>query len=78
MPDTARPLNEWHEADGPVLWWAFPVNEPPYVGTPLDVAREHVLVLDGIVIGKFDTGTGWPGYHTHFTFLPDAPVQPIT
>jgi hypothetical protein len=31
-----RPLIDWCEADGPVLWWAFPVNEPPYSGTPLD------------------------------------------
>lgn len=33
---TCWPLAEWHEDDGPVLWWRFPVNEPPYVGTPLD------------------------------------------
>lgn len=30
------PLSEWHEEDGNVLWWKFPVDEPPYVGTPLD------------------------------------------
>ena len=32
----ARPLDEWHEDFGDVLWWRFPVDEPPYVGTPLD------------------------------------------
>jgi hypothetical protein len=32
----ARSYEEWHEGDGPVLWWSFPVNEPPYVGTPMD------------------------------------------
>jgi hypothetical protein len=32
----AQPESEWHEDVGPVLWWAFPVQEPPYVGTPLD------------------------------------------
>ena len=32
----ARPLDEWHEDFGDVLWWCFPVDEPPYVGTPLD------------------------------------------
>lgn len=32
----ARPLSEWHEDYGPVLWWSWPVSEPPYVGTPLD------------------------------------------
>lgn len=29
------PLDEWHEDDGFALWWVFPVNEPPYVGSPL-------------------------------------------
>jgi hypothetical protein len=33
---TARPLLEWHEDRGDVLWWRFPVEEPPYVGSPLD------------------------------------------
>lgn len=31
-----HPLVEWHEDDGPVLWWWLPVSEPPYSGTPLD------------------------------------------
>lgn len=33
---TPRPLSEWHEDFGPVLWWRFPIVEPPYVGSPLD------------------------------------------
>jgi hypothetical protein len=32
----AQPRDEWHEDIGPVLWWFFPVQEPPYVGSPLD------------------------------------------
>ena len=32
----ARPLSEWHEDDGPVVWWRFPVHEPAWIGTPLD------------------------------------------
>jgi len=32
----ARPESEWHDDVGPVLWWTFPVCEPPYCGTPLD------------------------------------------
>lgn len=32
----ARPRAEWHEDDGPALWWKFPVEEPPYAGSPLD------------------------------------------
>jgi len=34
----ARPYNEWHEDIGNVLWWRFPIEEPPYAGTPLDDA----------------------------------------
>ena len=26
----------WHEDDGTVLWWKFPIVEAPYVGSPLD------------------------------------------
>lgn len=26
----------WNEDVGDVLWWNFPVEEPPYCGTPLD------------------------------------------
>ena len=33
---TPRPLPEWHEDIGPVLWWVFPVAEPPHAGTPND------------------------------------------
>ena len=32
----ARSLEEWHEDIGDVLWWKFPIEEPPYVGSPLD------------------------------------------
>lgn len=34
-PPIARPLEEWHEDYGDVLWWKFPIEEPPYVGSPL-------------------------------------------
>jgi hypothetical protein len=27
-------LEDWGEAEGCVLWWRFPVDEPPYVGDP--------------------------------------------
>lgn len=30
----ARPLEDWHEEMGPVLWWRFPVDEAPWCGTP--------------------------------------------
>jgi hypothetical protein len=36
--DAKQPMRKshWHEEDGPVLWWRFPVSEAPYCGTPLD------------------------------------------
>lgn len=33
---TARPISEWDHEDGSVLWWKFPITEPPYSGTPND------------------------------------------
>ncbi|AVF28811.1 hypothetical protein ERICIII_04807 (plasmid) [Paenibacillus larvae subsp. larvae] len=31
-----KSYKEWHIDHGPVLWWTFPIVEPPYCGTPLD------------------------------------------
>ena len=57
-PEVAIPAEQWHEDDGPVLWWLLPAMdaEEPWVGTPND--------------------NDWPGYHTHYTRLPPAPVAP--
>lgn len=35
-PPVARPESDYHEDMGNVLWWKFPVDEPPYCGSPLD------------------------------------------
>lgn len=32
----AHLAEHWNEDVGDVLWWNFPVEEPPYCGTPLD------------------------------------------
>lgn len=32
----AKLAEEWSEEDGNVIWHKFPIDEPPYVGTPLD------------------------------------------
>lgn len=32
----ARPLIEWREEMGDVLWWSFPVDESPWCGQPSD------------------------------------------
>lgn len=30
-------LDDWGEDDSICLWWKFPIEEEPYVGSPLDV-----------------------------------------
>ncbi len=77
-----RPLDEWHEDDGDVLWWCWGwdgqcwLNEPPYVGSPLDCGQtvelhtQHEQPAARIFVG------GWPGYHTHWTPLPVQPFAP--
>lgn len=72
----AKPIDEWHEDLGDVLWWKFPVDEPPYVGTPLDLGCRVLLKIigadDPFLKTSFMVG-GWPGYHTHWTPLPEIP-----
>jgi hypothetical protein len=64
--ERARPLDEWHDDMGDVLWWKFPVTEPPYCGSPLSLGHTvEVHAHDGLK-ARFEVG-GWPGYHTHFT-----------
>lgn len=36
LPTVARPLDEWHEDMGDVLWCRFPIDEPPWAGSPND------------------------------------------
>ena len=33
---TPRPFAEWHEGDGPALWWSRTEGGEPYVGGPTD------------------------------------------
>lgn len=59
-PLLARHISEWHEDDGPVMWWAWNgeqrqwAGEPAWIGSPLE--------------------NEWPGYHTHWTKHPVMPV----
>lgn len=68
----ALPLSEWHEDIGNVLWWKFPIDEPPYVGTPLDFG-EKIPVAGGV---GFEFVGGFPDYVTHWTpiELPEEPA----
>ncbi len=56
----ARPLEEWHEDYGCVVWFTWRdgewLGEPSYIGSP---------ICDD-----------WPGYHTHFIPHPAFPRNP--
>lgn len=63
-----RPFHEWHEDHGSVLWWLWPIEQEPYVGSPLDLGRTvsaEITVQIGVdqyeivptIVGM--TG-GWP------------------
>jgi len=79
MTAAPRPLEEWSEEHGNVLWWAWNgeewFGEPPYVGSPLDLGRTYEGSLGGQGLGPITLG-GWPGYHTHWTPLPPMPPSP--
>jgi hypothetical protein len=70
----ARPLSEWHEDMGAVLWWRFPIVEPPYCGTPNDLGYTVEAHTVAGLASRFMVG-GWPGYHTHWTPLVMPLVQ---
>jgi hypothetical protein len=70
-------LDEWHEDVGDVLWWKFPIEEAPYVGSPLDLGQTVEVRTTNGVVARFDVG-GWPGYHTHWTPLPPYPEEPVS
>lgn len=73
---TPRPIEEWHEDLGPQLWWAFPLSEAPYLGSPLDAGQTIEVVVRYYRCGAVYEKTHrhmvgeWPGYHTHFTPIP--------
>lgn len=83
----ARPASEYHEDMGPVLWWRFPIEEAPWVGTPLDLGQEILVSTRADDVrgeiepcNERETGAlriyvgGWrEGYYTHFTPLPETP-----
>lgn len=83
-PLKLHPASEWHEDMGDVLWWRLPITEPPYVGTPNDVGFQvevHVRLYgnhDSAAPTDADSQNrfvgGWPGYHTHFSILPQVSI----
>lgn len=71
-----RPLSEWHEDMGPMLWWCW---EPPKA---FERIAERVVssAHNGQWLGEAPycgapLDTDWPDYHTHFTPIP-VPAAP--
>lgn len=68
MVDQPRPFHEWHEDHGDVIWWLWPIEQAPWIGTPLDIGRTVSFDIT-VQIGRDfyevepkpigDTG-GWP------------------
>jgi len=46
---TPRRFDDWHEDIGNVLWWSFPIGEPPYSGEPYD--DEFPFEYDDLSVG---------------------------
>lgn len=70
---TPRHISEYHEDMGDVLWWKFPIDEPPYVGHPNVCGyrvEARLLSSDGEEREVSMYVGGWPGYHEWFTNLP--------
>lgn len=78
----ARPLSEWAEEHGNVVWWCWRdgewLGEPAYIGTPLDLGQTVEVSLDAYGVDKLMRANvgGWPGYHTHWTPHPELPAAP--
>lgn len=77
----ASPLAEWYEEIGPVLWWKFPIEEPPYCGTPNDLGYDVLAETTVATFRREESRSvnfmvgGWPGYHTHWTPI-QIPEEP--
>lgn len=59
---TLRPAVEYHEDYGTVLWWRLPIEEPPYVGSPLNTDWDDMMIC----------GQSRAEYYTHWLPLPDC------
>lgn len=67
MSEKPRPHYEWSEDMGDVLWWLWPIEQPPYVGSPLDLGYTLKADIDlAASCGSATEGTlrmnvgGWP------------------
>lgn len=59
QPPRARRREDYQEVDGEVLWWRFPIAEPPYCGSPLnDDFPDHVTHWTPLALPEEPNGGG--------------------
>lgn len=73
-------LDQWNDDCGDVLWYCWRdgewLEEAPYVGSPMDLGQTvECHTASDQPAARFNVG-GWPGYHTHYLPLPNAPARP--
>ena len=64
-----RPLSDWHEDDGDVLWYRVPISEPPFVSSPLS-SDWRIETSDGRCVKVDDDEEGHGPWATHWHPLP--------
>lgn len=71
VPTLLRPLSEYEDDDGSVLWWHVPIQEPPYVGAGPGFDERHA---DGTrTMCARLLGEGWL---THWSRIPQPELPP--
>lgn len=74
--EVLRPLSEWQEDDGDVLWYRVPICEPPFVSSPLQ-SDWLVETANGRCIKVEDSEEDEPrAWATHWCHLPRVLVEP--
>ena len=75
-PYILRPLADYHEDYGTVLWWHLPIQEPPHVGSGPGLSERNAdgLPTDCACLLK-------QGYLTHWSVIPqpslDGSLPPV-
>jgi hypothetical protein len=82
--EVLRPLSEWQEDDGDVLWYRVPINEPPFVSSPLrsdwlvETANGRCIEVSDWIFGIEDSDEGEPkAWATHWCHLPRV-LEPLS
>ena len=73
--EVLRPLSDWHEDDGDVLWYRVPIHEPPFVSSPLS-SDWLIETSDGRCVEVDDEEEDHKPWATHWCRLPRVIFEP--